>query len=135
MNAKQMIRVAVLGGPQAEQWLLVPALEATRKRSRAYAYELVADPASRRPDVYVIDPDHEIALMRWSALDAQGKTPAAFFRRLHPRAKCAILVEGPITSGGVVEALDRLARRFLQVSDANGFEPLAVAREAALAAA
>ena len=103
-------RVAVLGTPQTEQWLLVRAFAATR--GRECAYELVAASAVRRPDMYVIDAENDNAIARWSALDSKGTVPAAFFARVHPRAKSAILVPRPHTSGSVVEALDRLVRRF-----------------------
>lgn len=114
MNARQVIQVAVLGSPQTEQWLLVQAFAATRKR--ACAYELVTDPASRQPDMYVIDPDDDHALARWAALDSKGTAPVAFFNRMHPRAKCAVIVSKPLTSGQVVDSLDQLARRFLGAS-------------------
>jgi hypothetical protein len=117
-NAKQVIRVAVLGSPQAERWLLVQAFAATRKRP--CSYELVGDPVSQLPDLYVIDPDNDYALARWAVLDAKGSAPAAFFRRVHPRAKCAVIVDRPLTSGRVVASLDQLARRFFAVSPEYG---------------
>jgi len=110
MDAKQVFRVAVLGSPQAERWLLVQAFAATQKR--ASAYELATDAGARRPDMYVIDPENDLALARWMALDPRGSTPAAFFRRVHRRAKCAVIVARPLTSGAVVDSLDQLTRRF-----------------------
>ena len=62
MDAKQVFRVAILGSPQLERWLLVPAFAATRKRACIY---LATDPGFRRPDLYVIDPDNDLALARW----------------------------------------------------------------------
>jgi len=132
MNARQMFRVAVLGSPQAKQWLLVRAFAATR--GRQYAYDLVAA-AARQADMYVIDADDDRAMVCWAALDSRGTIPAAFLGRVHPRAKRALMVQRPYCSGSIVGALDRLAHRFLQVSDVNSFESLSVAREPALAAA
>ena len=127
MDTKQVFRVAVLGSPQVERWLLVQAFAATRKRACIY---LATDPGFRRPDLYVIDPDNDLALARWVALDAKGSTPAAFFRRVHPRAKCALVVGRPLTSRSVVDSLDQLARRFLGVSYANTVEPVQVRQQA-----
>ena len=101
MTAKKTFRVAILGTPQAEQWLLAHALSAT-------PYELVTE----RPDMYVVDVDHDHAVARWAALDSKGSVPAAFFSRVHPRAKCGVVVPRPHTSGNVVEALDQIRRRF-----------------------
>ena len=109
MDGKQIFRVAILGSPQAERWLLVQAFAETRKRACVY---LATDPGFRQPDMYVIDPDNDLALARWMALDPRGSTPAAFFRRVHSRAKSAVIVSRPLTSGAVVDSLDRLARRF-----------------------
>ena len=111
MTAKKTFRVAVLGTPQAEQWMLVRAFAATRERQ--CAYELVADAAATRPDMYVVDSDNDYAIARWVALDAKGTVPAAFFSRVHPRAKSAVVVSRPHTSGSVVDALDQISRRFL----------------------
>jgi hypothetical protein len=132
MSNNSSFRVAVLGAPQTEQWLLAQAFAETR--GRPSAYELAADAAARRPDLFVIDSENEHAIARWAALDPRGEVPAAFFVRVHPRAKCALVIPRPHTSGSVVDALDRLARRFLQVSDANALESRAGAGELALAA-
>ena len=133
MNAKKTFRVAVLGTPQAEQWLLVRAFAATRDRQ--CIYELVADAAATRPDMYVVDAEHDSAIARWVALDSKGSIPAAFLGRVHPRAKSAVVVSRPHTSGSVVDALDQLTRRFLEVSAAREPESHAGVRELALAAA
>jgi hypothetical protein len=116
MSKKSIFRVAVLGTPQAEKWLLVRAIAATRDRQ--CAYELVDDPAARRPDMYVVDSENDYAIARWAALDAKGAVPAAFFARVHPRAKCGVVVPRPLTSGSVIDALDQLGRRFLEVAAA-----------------
>jgi len=107
MTTKKTYRVAVLGTPQAEQWLLVKAFATT-------PYELVTE----RPDMYVVDADHDQAIARWAALDSRGAVPAAFFSRVHPRAKCGVVVPRPHTSGSVVDALDQITRRFLGESAA-----------------
>ena len=133
MNAKKTIRVAVLGTPQAEQWLMVRAFAATRDRQ--CAYELVADAAAGRPDMYVVDAENDYAITRWVALDSKGAVPAAFLSRVHPRAKSAVVVSRPHTSGTVVDALDQLARRFLEDSDASRLESRRGTMELALAAA
>lgn len=127
MNRKNTFRVAVLGTPQAEQWLLVRAFAATRER--ACAYELAADAALRRPDMFVIDPDDDYAIARWAALDPKGSVPAAVFSRVHGRAKCAVVVARPLTSGSIVEALDRIARRFLGETTATTMGAAAFERE------
>jgi len=131
MNAKKTIRVAVLGTPQTEQWLLVRAFAATRNRQ--CAYELV-DAAAGRPDMYVVDSEHDHAIARWVAQDARGSVPAAFFSRVHPRAKSAVVVSRPHTSGTVVDALDQLARRFLEDSETSRVASRAQPRELAIAA-
>lgn len=132
MIAKKTFRVAVLGTPQAEQWLLVRAFAATRERQ--CAYELVADAATQRPDMYVIDSEIDHAIARWAALDSKGAVPAAFFARVHPRAKSAVVVPRPHTSASVVDALDQLARRFLDVADVGSPAAKAGAKALALAA-
>jgi hypothetical protein len=129
MSNTNTIRVAVLGTPQTEQWLLARAFAATGDRQ--CAYELVADSAARRPDMYVIDSENDRAIARWAALDSKGTVPAAFLGKVHARAKCAVVVSRPHTSGSVVDALDQLTRRFLTVPTANGGR----ARELAVAAA
>lgn len=111
MTATKTFRVAVLGTPQTEQWLLVRAFAATSERQ--CAYELVVDAAAARPDMYVVDSENDQAIARWVALDSKGTVPAAFFARVHPRAKSAVVVSRPHTSGTVVDALDQLTRRFL----------------------
>lgn len=131
MNAKKTIRVAVLGTPQAEQWLMVRAFAATQDRQ--CAYELVADSAAAQPDMFVVDSDNDSAIARWVAMDSRGAVPAAFFARVHPRAKSAVVVSRPHTSGTVVDALDQLARRFLEDSETS--RPGARARSSELAVA
>lgn len=111
MTAKKTFRVAVLGTPQAEQWLLVRAFAATS--GRQCAYELVTEGEAARPDMFVVDSENDHAIARWVALDSKGTVPAAFFARVHPRAKSAVVVSRPHTSGTVVDALDQLTRRFL----------------------
>lgn len=118
MKAEKTFRVAVLGTPQAEQWLLVRAFAATR--DRRHAYELVQDPALQRPDMYVVDSENDHAIARWAALDSKGAVPAAFFSRVHPRAKSGVVVPRPLTSGSVVAALDQLTRRFMEVPESTG---------------
>ncbi len=118
MRAEKTFRVAVLGTPQTEQWLLVRAFAATR--DRRHAYELVEDPVAHRPDMYVVDAEHDHAIARWAALDSKGAVPAAFFSRVHPRAKCGVVVPRPLTSGSVVDALDQLTRRFMEVPETAG---------------
>ncbi len=110
MTAKKTFRVAVLGTPQAEQWMMVRAFAATRERQ--CAYELVTDAVATQPDMYVVDSDNDYAIARWVALDSKGAVPAAFFSRVHPRAKSAVVVSRPHTSGSVVDALDQISRRF-----------------------
>lgn len=117
MTARKTFRVAVLGTPQTEQWLLVRAFAETFERQ--FAYELATDAATVKPDMYVVDADHDHAIARWAALDSKGSVPAAFFSRMHPRAKCAVVVARPHTSGSVVEALDRISRRFLAEGSAT----------------
>jgi len=133
MTAKKTFRVAVLGTPQTEQWLLVRAFEATRNRK--CTYELVTDAASTRPDMYVVDAEHDHAVARWAALDSKGSVPAAFFSRVHPRAKCGVVVPRPHTSGSVIEALDQITRRFLGDSSAETTRPPSRKPELALAVA
>jgi len=133
MGNRHTFRVAVLGTPQLEQWMLVRAFEATR--ARECAYELVAAAAVHRPDMYVVDAENDHAIARWAALDSRGTVPAAFFGRVHPRAKCAMVVSRPHTSGSVVDALDRLTRRFMEVSDAGRSAALSGAAELAPAPA
>jgi hypothetical protein len=132
MNAKKTFRVAVLGTPQTEQWLLVRAFAATR--DRRCVYELVDNSSDNRPDMYVVDAEHDSAIARWVAQDSRGAVPAAFFGRVHPRAKSAVVVSRPHTSGSVVDALDQLTRRFLEVAETTRPPFRAGAREMALAA-
>ncbi len=127
MNNRNPIRVAVLGTPQTEQWLLARAFAAPR--DGRCAYELVADSAARRPDMYVVDSDNDHAIARWAALDSKGAVPAAFFARVHPRAKCAVVVSRPHTSGSVVDALDQLSRRFLGETTATTMGAAGIERE------
>jgi len=115
MKEGSVFRVAVLGTPQTEQWMLARAFAAAG--ARRYAYELVGDPVAQSPDMFVVDADDDRALARWAALDSKGAVPAAFFSRVHPRAKSGVVVPRPLTSGSVVDALDQLARRFLEAPD------------------
>ena len=133
MSKKNTFRVAVLGNPSAEEWLLAAALAATRKR--ACAYELVTDPKAGSPDILVVDAEDENALARWSVRDPLGATPTAFFVRVPPRAKCALVVPRPITSGRIVEALDQISRRFLMESASSTISAAAFRMEEAAAAA
>lgn len=111
MSNGNTFRVMVVGHPSTEKWLLAAALAATRKRS--CAYELMTNPADRSPDILVVDAEDEDAIARWRARDPLGAIPAAFFVKVPPRAKCAVIVSRPITSGRIVEALDQISRRFL----------------------
>src|SRR5690348_9468968 len=67
MGKRNTFRVAVVGHPSAEQWLLAAAFEATRKRN--CAYELVTDPKDTSPDILVVDAEDEDALARWRKRD------------------------------------------------------------------
>jgi hypothetical protein len=116
MKAEKTFRVAVLGTPQTEQWLLTRAFAATRERR--FAYEQIGDPAAQRPDMFVVDAEDDHAMARWAALDSKGTVPAAFFSRVHPRAKSGVIVPRPLTSASVVDALDQLTRRFMEVAEA-----------------
>lgn len=111
MGKQRTFRVAVVGNPSAEKWLLADALAATRKR--ACAYELVTERSDRALDILVVDAECDDAVARWTKIDPLGVLPAAFFGRVPPRAKCAVIVQHPITSGRIVEALDQISRRFL----------------------
>ncbi len=133
MSSKQTFRVAVVGHPSAEQWLLATALSATRKRS--CTYELVTDPKDKSPDILVVDAEDEDAVTRWRARDPLGAIPTAFFVRVPPRAKCALVVARPITSGRIVEALDQISRRFLMESTSTTITAAAFRMEEVAAAA
>jgi hypothetical protein len=111
MSKKTTFRVAVVGHPSAETWLLAAALDATSMR--ACAYELVTDPKDRSPDILVVDAEDEGAVARWHARDPMGAIPTAFFVKVPPRAKCGVIVSRPITSGRIVDSLDQISRRFL----------------------
>jgi hypothetical protein len=113
--------------------MLVRAFAATRNRQ--CSYELVADATATMPDMYVVDADHDHAIARWAALDAKGTVPAAFFSRVHPRAKCGVVVPRPHTSGSVIEALDQITRRFLSESTIAPTRAAVRKPELALAAA
>ena len=121
MNSKKVFRVAVLGSQSAEQWLMVKAFAASGKGE--WSYELVKE----RPDIFVVDSEHDHAPARWAAQDSTGAVPAAFVGLIHARAKRAVSVPRPFTSGRVVEALDQLVRRFMEVQ-----APAAAQREATL---
>lgn len=133
MSRKQTFRVAVVGHPSAEQWLLCAALSATHKRS--CSYELVTDPKDKSPDILVVDAEDDDAVARWHARDPLGAIPAAFFVRVPPRAKCALVVARPITSGRIVEALDQISRRFLMESTSTTITAAAFRMEDVAAAA
>ena len=133
MSRKHTFRVAVVGHPSAEKWLLAAALGATRKRS--CAYELVTDPKDMSPDILVVDAEDEDAVARWRARDPMGAIPTAFFVRVPPRAKCALVVLRPITSGRIVEALDQISRRFLIESTSTTISAAAFRMEDVVAAA
>jgi hypothetical protein len=133
MSNKNVFRVAVIGHPSAEKWLLAAALAATRKRP--CAYELVTDPADRSHDILVVDAEDEDAIARWRARDPLGVIPAAFFVKVPPRAKCAVIVSRPITSSRIVDALDQISRRFLGETSATTMGAAAADRELVPAAA
>jgi len=133
MSNRKPFRVAVVGHPSTEQWLLAAAFAATRKRP--CAYELVTDPADRSPDILVVDAEDEEAIARWRARDPMGAIPAAFFVKVPPRAKCAVIVSRPITSGRIVEALDQISRRFLGESTATTMGAAAIEGQLVPAAA
>lgn len=111
MIKKSIFRVAVVGSPSTEKWLLAKAFVATR--NRPCSYELVTDSADRSPDILVVDAEDRDAIARWGARDPLGSIPAAFFVKVPPRAKSAVIVSRPITSGRIVDSLDQIARRFL----------------------
>jgi hypothetical protein len=111
MDSKKIVRIAVLGSPSAERWLLAEAVRVPRRA--AWSYELVANPHGEFVDLLVVDSDYGDALMRWAKLDPQGALPAAFVSGIHPRAKNAVSVSKPFTSGCVMDSLDQLTRRFL----------------------
>jgi hypothetical protein len=117
MSKRNVFRVSVFGNPSAEKWLLADALPATRKRD--CGYELVTDRRERGIDILVVDAENDEAVARWMAMDPMGQYPAAFFGRVPPRAKCAVIVQHPITSGRIVEALDQISRRFLGETSAT----------------
>jgi len=132
MANQRVFRVAVVGSASTERWLLAQALADTRKRG--CAYELV-DPVQKSPDVLVVDAEDESAVARWRVRDPLGAIPAAFFVRVPARAKCAVIIARPITSGRIVEALDQISRRFLGETVATTFGAALIAQEPALAAA
>jgi hypothetical protein len=133
MSKKSTFRVAVVGHPSTEKWLLAAALGATSKR--ACTYELVTDPQDRSHDILVVDAEDEDAVARWRARDPMGAIPTAFFVRVPPRAKCALAVPRPITSGRIVEALDQISRRFLMESTSTTITAAAFRMEEVAAAA
>ncbi|MSQ64280.1 MAG: hypothetical protein EXR33_10705 [Betaproteobacteria bacterium] len=133
MSHKNTFRVAVVGHPSTEQWLLAAVFAAIR--TRPCCYELVTDPADRSPDILVVDSEDEDALVRWRKRDPLGVIPAAFFVKVPPRAKCAVIVARPITSGRIVDALDQISRRFLGETTATTMGAAANDRELVPAAA
>ena len=133
MSKKSVFRVAVVGNPSTEQWLLTAAFDATSKRP--CAYELVTDPKDGSPDILVVDAEDEDALARWRKRDPLGTIPTAFFVKVPPRAKCAVIVARPITSGRIVESLDQISRRFLGETTATTMGAAAFERELVPAAA
>jgi hypothetical protein len=133
MGNQRVFRVAVVGNATAERWLLAEAFAATRKR--ACAYELVTAPGDRSADILVVDAEDEGAVARWRARDPLGAIPAAFFVKVPARAKSAVIVARPITSGRIVEVLDQISRRFLGETAATTMGAAFSAPEPALAAA
>ena len=117
MSHKHTFRVAVVGSPSTEKWLLAKAFVATR--DRPCTYELVTDAADRSPDILVVDAEDRDAIARWAARDPLGAIPAAFFIKVPARAKCAVIVSRPITSGSIVESLDQISRRFFGETSAS----------------
>ena len=112
MKPQKVFRVAILGTPHAERWLLDQAF--AESRGRDWCYERALDEA---PHMFVIDPETQDAVVRWGALDPNGVAPAVFFERVHPRAKFAVIVARPITSGRILDSLDQLARRISVFSE------------------
>jgi hypothetical protein len=133
MNSKSILRVAVVGSPSTEKWLLAKAFAATR--DRPCTYELVTDAADRAPDILVVDGEDRHAIARWSSRDPQGAIPAAFFVKVPQRAKCAVIVSRPITSGRIVESLDQISRRVFGETTATTVGAAAPKRELVAAAA
>jgi hypothetical protein len=133
MTKRNTFHVAVVGNPSAERWLLATAFATTRQRP--CAYELVTDPKDRSPDILVVDAEDEDAIARWRKRDPMGAIPTAFFVRVPARAKCAVIVSRPITSGRIVDALDQISRRFLGETTATTMGAAALGRELVPAAA
>ena len=133
MSKKSIFRVAIVGSPSAEKWLLTNALAATSKR--ACTYELVTDLKDASPDILVVDAEDEDAVARRHKRDPLGAIPTAFFVKVPPRAKCAVIVARPITSGRIVESLDQISRRFLGETMATTIGAAALDRELVPAAA
>ena len=133
MIKRNTFRVSVVGNPSTEKWLLAAAFVATR--DRPCAYELVTNPKDASPDILVVDAEDEDALARWRKRDPLGAIPTAFFVKVPPRAKCAVIVARPITSGRVVDALDQISRRFLGETTATTMGAAAIDREWVAAAA
>ena len=133
MNTKNILRVAVVGSPSTEKWLLAKAFAATR--DRPCTYELVTDSADRAPDILVVDAEDRDAIARWGARDPLGAIPAAFFVKVPQRAKCAVIVSRPITSGRIVESLDQISRRFFGETTATTMGAAALEMELVPAAA
>jgi len=127
MTKRNTFRVAVVGNPSAERWLLAAAFAATSKRP--CGYELVTDPKDSSPDILVVDAEDEDAIARWRKRDPLGTIPTAFFVKVPQRAKCAVIVPRPITSGRVVDALDQISRRFLGETTATTMGAAAFDRE------
>jgi len=110
MHAKRTFTIAVMGSsPSAERWLL--ADRSIAMRLVPHRYKLVADPRLRRPDLLVVDGECNQALVRWTTYDPSGEIPAVFLLRAPPGTERAVVVSRPITSGRVIESLDRMVRR------------------------
>jgi integrase len=106
---------------------LTTVLPALRASSRPYA-------AALRFMLLTLTRRQETALARWRARDPMGAIPTAFFVRVPPRAKCALTVARPITSGRIVEALDQISRRFLVESTSTTLRAEAFRMESLAAA-
>jgi hypothetical protein len=133
MSKKNVFRVAVVGSPPTEKWLLAQAFAATR--DRPCSYELVTDTKDGSPDILVVDTEDQDAIARWNKRDPLGTIPAAFFVKVPARAKSAVIVARPITSGRIVESLDQISRRFFGETAATTMGSAAFEMELAGAAA
>jgi len=133
MSKKNVFRVAVVGSRSTEQWLLAKAFAATR--DRPCSYELITGTSDRSPDILVVDTEDQDAIARWCKRDPLGAIPAAFFGKVPARAKSAVVVARPITSGNIVESLDQISRRFFGETAATTMGSPAFEMELAGAAA